>query len=92
MKLFYKITLFLALMTAAALEAPGQSDIKPTIKEQMQKIHLHFDINFIYDSSISLYTPLTQNRILKGRHLRNALKRCSKTLASFGRFTENTSS
>lgn len=57
MKLFYKITLFLALMTVAATEAPGKRDIQPTIKEQMHKIHQHFDINFIYDSSISLDAP-----------------------------------
>ncbi len=76
MKLFYKITLFLALMTAAALEAPGQSDIKPTIKEQMQKIHLHFDINFIYDSSISLYTPTDA----KPDPERQTLEECLETL------------
>ena len=57
MKLFYKITLLLALVTAAAFEASGKKDIQPTIKEQMQKLHLHFDINFIYDSSLSLDVP-----------------------------------
>lgn len=76
MKLFYKITLFLTLMTAAAFEAPGQSDIKPTIKEQMQKIHLHFDINFIYDSSIALDIPTDA----KPDPERQTLEECLETL------------
>ena len=57
MKLFYKITMLLLVMTAAVIEAPGRDKTKPTIKEQMQMIHLHFDVNFIYDSSLSIDIP-----------------------------------
>jgi hypothetical protein len=57
MKLFYKITFLIVLMTAAVFEAPGKKEDLPTIKEQMEKIHLLFNMNFIYDSSISLDVP-----------------------------------
>lgn len=76
MKLLYKITLLIVLMTAAVFEAPGKKEIQTTIKEQMQKIHLHFNMNFIYDSSISLDVPTDA----KPDPERQTLEECLETL------------
>lgn len=57
MKLFYKITVLLLLMVVSGAEAVGRGKEEPTVREQMEIIHLHYDVNFIYDSSISLDIP-----------------------------------
>mgnify|MGYP003310272300 FL=1 len=54
MRLFLKIAMFLSMLAATA--AAAQAKDAPTIREQMQIVHEHFGVNFIYDSSIDLET------------------------------------
>ena len=42
MKLFYKITVLLLLMAASVAEAVGRGKEEPTVREQMEIIHLHY--------------------------------------------------
>ena len=54
MRLFLKIAIILS--TLAASVTAMQAKEAHTIREQMQIVHEHFGVNFIYDSSIDLET------------------------------------
>lgn len=52
MKLFPYISIVLTLVLSSFMHVNGKE--VPTIKEHMQVIHEHYDVNFIYDSSIDM--------------------------------------
>lgn len=54
MKLLFKTTFILLLFFSPFHDALAQKDRSTTIREQMEIIHEHFGMNFIYDSSISV--------------------------------------
>lgn len=54
MKLLFKTTFILLLFFSPIHDALAQKDRSTTIREQMEIIHEHFGMNFIYDSSISV--------------------------------------
>ena len=49
-----KLITFLLLAALCCGISEAQNGKKPTLKEQMQLIHEHFGVNFIYDSSLKL--------------------------------------
>ena len=64
------------MLMSAAVGSFGRDEARPTIREQMEMIHRHFDVNFIYDSSISLDIP-SDARLTPDRQ---TLEECLETL------------
>lgn len=54
MKTFLRTVVIIALLIPHQAMARGNDNRMPTLKEQMEIIHKHFGVNFIYDSSIGL--------------------------------------
>lgn len=76
MKTLNKIALtFILFLPMTVVQSVHAEDL-PTIRQQMQVIHDHFDVNFIYDSSIGLDIP-SQARI---RPARQTLEACLDSL------------
>lgn len=76
MKSFLKAALILILILPLRSEALAATDRFPTLREQMQIIHEHFDVNFIYDSSLDLDVPYKGDPL----PIRESLEACLKTL------------
>ena len=54
MKILLRALLTILLLLSAAAQASAAADGGTTLKEQMEIVHEHFDVNFIYDSAIKL--------------------------------------
>lgn len=84
MKTFIRIFLTVLLpaclagTTAGAIADRGQKETK-TLRQGMETIHLHFNVNFIYDSSLDIDRPYTGSP-MERMVIQNELDICLETL------------
>ena len=77
----YAFILLLAfvLPSLAHTQAAVRTDGDMTLKSQMEVLHKHFGINFVYDSSLDLDIPY-RGEPMKALAVRESLESCLETL------------
>lgn len=71
--------LMMASPVADASASPARQETA-TLKQQMEQIHEHFGVNFVYDSSIDLDTPCQPLKLKSSQNDQTALAKALETL------------
>ena len=67
------LTKIISITAALCISLSAQAQQKTTVREMMEEVSGHFDVRFIYDSSLSLDSPY-EGRPLRFRSLEKSLE------------------